>query len=421
MSLRTSLIGQTMSHMSGVRAIMKDIEDTLASSASNEPPINLSPGNPVILPEVEDMWRRAATKLIGEERFGQVICRYGSTRGYEPFIDAVVNWFNDKHGWNINARNVLITPGSQQLYFLLTNAFCGPAADGSIRHLLMPLVPEYAGYEGTMVAGKHIRSTKPLIEKSNNHRFKYKVDVDQLEVTRDTGAILFSRPCNPTGNVLTDAEVTEVLRRAAEFDVPVIADTAYGPPFPDVVFTDMSLVRSPNMVYCFSLSKAGLPGERIGITIADEGIINVLESFQSYASLHSSRFGQAIAAEAINSGELAHLSRTVIRPYYRAKMGVFEKALERYMPDVPWHLHIAEGALFAWLWFEDLPGTDRAIYDELKKDRVFVVPGSYFFPGIDPDWPHRNQCVRVSLTASEADLEAGAAALAKVVGRMYGV
>ncbi|NIP97238.1 MAG: valine--pyruvate aminotransferase, partial [Akkermansiaceae bacterium] len=60
-------------------------------------------------------------------------------------------------------------------------------------------------------------------------------------------------------------------------------------------------------------------------------------------------------------------------------------------------VHRSEGALFLWMWFEDLPVTSRELYDRLKGRGVLVVPGNYFFFGLDDDeWPHRNECLRVS-------------------------
>jgi valine--pyruvate aminotransferase len=82
-------------------------------------------------------------------------------------------------------------------------------------------------------------------------------------------------------------------------------------------FTEMTPVFGDNILHCMSLSKAGLPGERIGIAIGDAKLIGVLEAFQANMSLHSSRYGQAIAARAIDSGALAEIATRVIRPFTR--------------------------------------------------------------------------------------------------------
>ncbi len=45
---------------------------------------------------------------------------------------------------------------------------------------------------------------KPTLEIDQvRHRFKYRPDFSQLQIGNHTGCAIFSRPCNPTGNVLT--------------------------------------------------------------------------------------------------------------------------------------------------------------------------------------------------------------------------
>ncbi len=103
--------GLQMSNLTGVRAIMKDIIETLRAGNAHEF-INLSAGNPVILPEVEQLWRDCTADLLASKEYGEVVCRYGSSQGYQPLIDAVVKDFNTRYSLNLTDRNILITPGS---------------------------------------------------------------------------------------------------------------------------------------------------------------------------------------------------------------------------------------------------------------------------------------------------------------------
>ncbi|OUL20600.1 valine--pyruvate transaminase [Nostoc sp. RF31YmG] len=413
-------IGAQMSNLTGVRAIMKDIVETLQSGAGQEL-INLSAGNPLILPAVERLWRDCTADLLASSEYGEVVCRYGSSQGYAPFIEAIANDFNRRYGLNLTSRNILVTPGSQTLYFYAANAFGGYTRTGELKQIVLPLSPDYTGYGGICLVPEALIAYKPALDiDAPAHRFKYRPDFSQLSITESTGCVIVSRPCNPTGNVLTDEEVRKIAALAAPYDVPVLIDSAYAPPFPALNFTDMSLIFGENIVHCTSLSKAGLPGERIGIAIGNEKIIQVLECFQTNASLHSSRYGQAIAARAINSGALAEIAEQVIRPFYQNKFSVLENTLDAAMPkDLPWFLHRGEGAIFAWLWLEDLPITDWEFYQELKQVGVIVVPGSTFFPGLKEDWPHKQQCLRISLTGSDEELLTGMRRLAKVVEQVY--
>ncbi len=420
MNLALSKIGTQMSNLSGVRAIMKDIIETLAAGKGQEF-INLSAGNPVILPEIEQMWRDYTHELLASPDFGEVVCRYGSSQGYQPLIEAIVNDFNHRYQLNLTSRNVLITPGSQSLYFCATNAFGGHTVGGQMKSVVLPLSPDYTGYGGMAVVPESVVAYKPTLEiDAANHSFKYRPDFSQLQINEATGCVLFSRPCNPTGNVLTNEEVEKIAALAASYDVPVLIDSAYAPPFPALNFTEMTPVFGENILHCMSLSKAGLPGERIGIALGSEKSIGALESFQTNMCIHSSRYGQAIAAKAIASGRLADLATTVIRPYYQQKFAVLEAGLTTFMPkDLPWFLHRGEGAIFAWMWFQDLPITDWELYQALKQVGIIVVPGNSFFPGLREDWAHKQQCIRISLTASDADITTAMQRLATVVTQVY--
>ncbi|MBD2343575.1 valine--pyruvate transaminase [Anabaena subtropica] len=413
-------IGDQMSNLTGVRAIMKDIIETLQSGGGQDL-INLSAGNPLILPEVEQLWRDCTAELLASPEYGEVVCRYGSSQGYAPFIEAIVKDFNRRYGLNLSDRNVLVTPGSQTLYFYAANAFGGYTSNGELKQIVLPLSPDYTGYGGICLVPEALVAYKPSLDiDATAHSFKYRPDFSQVSISESTGCVIFSRPCNPTGNVLTDEEVRKIAALAAPYNVPVLIDSAYAPPFPALNFTDMSLIFGENILHCTSLSKAGLPGERIGIAIGDEKLIQVLESFQTNASLHSSRYGQAIAARAINSGALAQIAEQVIRPFYQNKFTIVETALEAAMPkDLPWFLHRGEGAIFSWLWLQDLPITDWELYQELKKVGVIVVPGSTFFPGLKEEWAHKHQCIRISLTGSDAEIALGMQRLAKAVEQIY--
>ncbi|CEJ45692.1 valine--pyruvate transaminase [Umezakia ovalisporum] len=413
-------IGAQMSNLTGVRAIMKDIIETLQAGVGQEF-MNLSAGNPLILPEVEQLWRHCTAELLASSEYGEVVCRYGSSQGYAPLIEALANDFNKRYGLNLKSSNILITPGSQSLYFYAANAFGGFTNNGELKEIVLPLSPDYTGYGGVCLVPQALKAYKPTLDiDAAAHRFKYRPDFSQLSITENTGCVIFSRPCNPTGNVLSDDEVRKIAALATPYNVPVLIDSAYAPPFPALNFTEMTPVFGENILHCMSLSKVGLPGERIGVAIGDESMIQVLECFQTNLCIHPSRYGQAIAAIAINSGALAHIAAEVIRPFYQQKFAVLENTLDAAMPkDLPWFLHRGEGAIFAWLWLQDLPITDWELYQKLKQVGVIVVPGSTFFPGLREEWHHKHQCLRISLTGTDEEIVKGMKRLAQVTEQVY--
>lgn len=420
MNPAVSQIGAQMSNLTGVRAIMKDIIETLRTGTDRDF-INLSAGNPLILPEVEQVWRKCTADLLASDEYGEVVCRYGSSQGYAPLIEAIVKDFNRRYGLNLGDRNILITPGSQSLYFYAANCLGGYTADRQLKQIVLPLSPDYTGYGGVTLCPDALMAYQPTLDlDEKQHRFKYRPNFEQLVINENTGCVIFSRPCNPSGNVLSDGEVRKIASLAQPYNVPVFIDSAYAPPFPSLNFTPMTPVFGENIVHCLSLSKAGLPGERVGIAIGDERIIQILESFQTNACIHASRYGQAIAARAINSGALVSVSKEVIRPFYESKFTILESTLDASMPkDLPWFLHRGEGAIFAWLWLKNLPISDWEFYQRLKQVGVIVVPGSTFFPGLREQWQHKHECLRISLTGTNTEIAEAMRRLAQLTEEVY--
>ena len=75
--------------------------------------------------------------------------------------------------------------------------------------------------------------------------------------------------------------------------------------------------------------------------------------------------------------------------------------------------------MFLWLWFKDLPITSLELYERLKNRGVLVVSGHYFFPGIEEDWRHKQECIRVTYSQSEDKVRTGVKIIAEEVQRAY--
>lgn len=413
---KVSAIGAKMNRLTGVREIMKDIIRALRSDPSKTW-LNLSPGNPLVLPEVDTMWREYALDIVHSKEFSEIVGRYGMTQGFDPFIDAVVETYNQLYGWNITRENVLITGGTQPLYFMATNTFAGPESiTGKMRQIVIPMVPDYTGYDGVVLNEEMLVGFPPRMEILGEHEFKYRIDFDAIRIDSSSAAILCSRPCNPTGNIFTDDEMTTLSEYAHKWDIPLIVDSAYGPPFPNLTFVPMSPKFNEHILHCVSLSKAGLPGERVGYVIGHQRYIEALEPFLSNMGIHSSRLGQAMAAKALLSGRLAELSSKVIKQFYMRKLELFKDALHRYLPrELHWYLHRCEGTLFSWLWVNTEQMHDLDIYQKLKGGGLLCVPGSTFFPGLPGNYPHKHRCLRFSMTAPDDDLARAAKVLASTL------
>ena len=139
------------------------------------------------------------------------------------------------------------------------------------------------------------------------------MDFDALESLPELkegkiGAICCSRPTNPTGNVLTDGEMARLDALAQEHGIPLIIDNAYGMPFPNIIYSDVTLNWHENIILCFSLSKVGLSGMRTGIIIAAPEVVKAVSSLNAIVNLSPPRFGAAIATSLLQDGRLKTVS-----------------------------------------------------------------------------------------------------------------
>jgi len=416
MSYEFSEFGQNLGCGSGIGELMDDLGNALANGS---PDLKmLGGGQPAQIPEMNAVWRRRLDELL-EEPGGmrRALTAYDPPGGNPAFLEAIATLFREEFGWEISSENVGVTCGGQTAFYFLFNLLAGQMPDGSRRKILLPLVPEYIGYANQGVNGDLFKAITPLIEKTGEHEFKYRVDFDQLSVTPDIAAICASRPTNPTGNVLTDDEIARLSFLAKENGIPLIIDNAYGHPFPGIIFSETKPFWEPHVILTLSLSKIGLPGTRTGIVIGPPEIIRALGSMSAIAGLSNPNIGQQIALPLIQSGEILRLSREVVRPFYHAKCQLARRAAEEaFGDDIEWFMHRSEGALFLWLWFPGLPISCMELYERLKLREVLVIPGHYFFFGHDDEsWKHRHECIRVSYAMDEAIVREGLRIIAEEV------
>ena len=277
------------------------------------------------------------------------------------------------------------------------------------------MVPEYIGYSDVGLTDDLFVSRKPDIEMYDDRTFKYHVNFSELTISENIGAICVSRPTNPTGNVLTDTEVEHLSQLAEKNGIPFIIDNAYGMPFPNIIFSEATLICNDNTVLCMSLSKIGLPGTRTGIIIANEEIISIITRMNAVLNLSIGSVGPTIAHDLVSSGEISRLSKTIIKPYYQKKSEWAVNLFHYELTGVDYYIHKSEGAIFLWLWFPDLPITSEVLYQRLKKRGVLIISGHHFFPGLESEWQHKDECIRVTYSMDENIIEQGVKIIAEEV------
>lgn len=167
----------------------------------------------------------------------------------------------------VGSERILLGNGSDEVLDLLFRAFCEPGIDNVIT-----LPPTYGMY--TVLADINAVANKAVLLTKD-----YQLDVEAiLEAVNEQSKLLFiCAPNNPTGNSFSLDDITKLLK---EFKGIVVIDEAYIDFSPNESWVS-KLDDFPNLVVTQTLSKAyGMAGVRLGICIASEDIISVLNKIK---------------------------------------------------------------------------------------------------------------------------------------------
>ena len=183
----------------------------------------------------------------------------------------------------VAANQLLLGNGSDEVLDLIFRAFCIPNQD---KIIVMP--PTYGMYRVLANINCIFLDEVPL-----NNDFQLVTKNILNQISTQTKAIFLCSPNNPSGNSFRREDILTLLQ---SFTGLVVIDEAY------IDFsTQKSLVSDlssyPNLIITQTLSKAyGLAGIRLGICIASEEIIDILNKIKPPYNINSLTQERAISA-----------------------------------------------------------------------------------------------------------------------------
>ncbi|MCM2678874.1 valine--pyruvate transaminase [Echinimonas agarilytica] len=400
-------------------AAITELMDDLNEGVQTPGMLMLGGGNPAQIPDIADAIDAELQARMEDGSLVQSLMNYDGPQGKDSFRLALADVLTDYYGTPVTPDHIALTNGSQSAFFYLMNLFAGTTSDGVRKRVMLPVCPEYIGYGDLGVEEGLFCTVKPRIELLPNREFKYHPDFNALELDESIGVVCVSRPTNPSGNVVTDDELAVLDQACRSHQIPLIIDNAYGAPFPNILFESVQPIWNDNIILCLSLSKLGLPGARCGIVVARPEVIKAVNNLNAIMGLAPGSAGPIIAQNWVRNGDMLRLSNEVVKTYYQSRAQQVADWLKQAIPDERFRIHKPEGAIFLWLWFDELPVTSRMLYRLLKDKGLLLVAGEHFFPGLTEPWPHKYQCMRLSYAAPEKQVIEGISILANVINELY--
>ncbi|TGL44855.1 valine--pyruvate transaminase [Leptospira perdikensis] len=396
----------------GIRSLMED----LGQVTGHPDEILLGGGNPAHIPEAEEIFAECFLTLAKDPLLNALLGDYQAPIGNDRFRSLAAEYLSSHLDASLTKDNIAFLNGSQNAYSYLLNIHSGKMTDGSFKKILLPIVPEYIGYADQSIEADAFIATKPEVIPTGNHRFRYGLNKNDFDLS-EVGCVALSRPTNPTGNVLSLTDLDWIESKTKKRSLPLLIDLAYGNPFPNLIGEEEPVTYRDGRTLSFSFSKIGLPGVRLGIIVSNPETIQTLSSYAAVGNLAVGNLGVYMMEILFRKDILPLLSKNVLRPFYDKKrelaISIFESTFQKL--GVEYEIHDPMGGFFLWIRFPNLSISNHKLYHLCKDKRLFIVSGHYFFPGLNSDFSHTQDCIRLTYCRKEEELARGAHILAEIV------
>lgn len=326
---------------------------------------------------------------------------YCDGRGEVGLRAALADRYARSTGRDISADQVLCFPGTQTALFAV---LMGVAEDGCE---VLVGDPMYATYEGVIRASGADMVAVPLRPQNG---FRIAAGDMAAAITPRTSAILLTTPHNPTGSILTPADIDAIGRLAIEHDLWIISDEVYE----ELIF-DTSDFSSPlshpdlqdRVIVVSSISKShAAPGFRSGWCVGPEAFTEALLPLSETMLFGNQPFIADMTEQAIREG-------SSVAPGMRQRFAArAERLHDRLSRESPLKVHRPQAGMFAMIDVSatGLSGSDYALH-LLEHGGVAVMPGASFGQTLDA-W------VRVALTTDDAAFDAACGRIIRHAGQL---
>lgn len=260
----------------------------LANKSRIEDLISLGLGEP-------DFDTPAFVKEAAKRAIDEGFNRYTANAGIPELREAVADKLRrDNHVVYDPESEVIVTVGAINAIHLAILAIINPGDE-----VLLP-DPFFVAFEPCVIMAGG-RAVHVQLCEENDFRLR---GADLIpHITEKTKMVIVNTPHNPTGSVLTRADLEDVAEVARQHDLFVLSDEVYEKLIYDGA-THVSMASLPEMrkrtVSIHSFSKAYcMCGWRIGFAAAPQNIVEQMVKLQQFNSVHAPSYAQRAALAAL--------------------------------------------------------------------------------------------------------------------------
>ncbi|HKJ99016.1 MAG TPA: pyridoxal phosphate-dependent aminotransferase [Desulfotignum sp.] len=288
------------------------------------------------------------THSLGDIRLRQAIARYHA----------------DTYGTTVDPGQILVTSGTSPAMLLLFSVLVNPGDEVIISD------PHYACYANFVHYVQGVPVTVPVFEEQG---FVFTPDAIAAKITPKTRAILINSPSNPTGNVIPEDRMQEIVALAEKHDLYIISDEIYH----GLVYegTEHSILEFTSKAFVLNgFSKLfAMTGLRLGYLVAPFAFVRPLQVLQQNFFICANSVAQVAGTAALQHAgkETQHMRKV----YNKRRLYMIQRLQKMGLGiTVP-----PTGAFYVFANVKHMSTDSYALaFDILEKAHIGVTPGIDF-------------------------------------------
>ena len=292
---------------------------------------------------------------------------YTSNKGTPELREAICDQIHNDLGLDYDpAEEILITTGVSEAADLAFRATLNPGDEA--------IVPEpcYVAYSPDItLAGGVPKEIPTRLE----NEFRVQAEDIARAVTEKTRALILSYPNNPTGAIMTRADLEDLADVVVENDLLVVSDEVYSKlsySGAHASFAQLEGMRDRTLILNGLSKSHAMTGWRIGYALGDSALVGAMTKVHQYTMLCAPTMAQVAGLEALEKGEEEMLR---MKHEYDLRRRLFVSGLNR----IGLSCFEPRGAFYAFPSIQGWGLSSEEFAERLlKEQKVAVVPGNVF-------------------------------------------
>lgn len=237
----------------------------------------------------------SAVKTLALEDIGidlnNVLLRYGYHKGRPDLREVIAEQYP-----GLSPENVIVTTGASEANFVVVSALVKPGDQVVVEH------PNYPSlYEVPRSLGCHVS----LFTLKFENRFRPDLEELKRMITSETKMISLTHPNNPTGSMISEADLMAVVELVESFDIILLFDETYRHMAYGENLLPPAASLSDKVVSISSMSKCyGLPGIRTGwLATKNTAILDEVLAIREQVSISNNALSEEITQTVLQNKE----------------------------------------------------------------------------------------------------------------------